>query len=253
MRLKDKVAIITGAGSGIGRATALLFAREGAKVVVADLAQVMGEETVRAIRGEGGEAIFVQVDVSRAADAERMVGAAIASYGRLDILFNNAGINLLGRVTETTEEDWDKVIAVNLKGVFLCSKYALLEMIKQGSGVIINASSAAGIVGLRNLAAYTASKGGVLQLTKNMALDYAPYNIRINALCPGVIETPMTEQVIESQADPAEARRFYERNRPLGRMGRPEEVAYAALYLASAEASYVTGAALPVDGGYTAQ
>lgn len=253
MKLIDKVAIITGAGSGIGRAAALLFACEGAKVVVADISAPGGQDTIAQITAQGGQAVAVEVDVSQSRQVKRMVRTAADAYGRLDILFNNAGTNLAATVTETDEEDWERMMAVNVGGVFLGCKYAIPVMIENGGGVIINTSSAAGIVGLKGLAAYTASKGAVLQLTRNIALDYAEHNIRANALCPGVTESPMTLAVIEGQRDPEAMRQRMDSGRPLGRMAQPEEMAKAALFLASDDSSFMTGAPLIVDGGYTAE
>jgi len=248
MRLEGKVAIITGAGSGIGRETALLFAREGAKVVVADYVSEAGGETVRQIRESGGEAIFIKTDVSKASDVERMVKQTIEEYGKVDILHNNAGI--LGEVAfvgDATEENWDRVFAVNLKGVFLCSKYAVREMVKRGGGVIISTASSMGLVGLPGNTAYSAAKGGVIQFTKTMALEYASSNIRVNCICAGWIDTPMNEELGEHII------RWTLRETPMGRWGRPEEVAQAALYLASDESSFVTGTALVIDGGWVAK
>jgi meso-butanediol dehydrogenase/(S,S)-butanediol dehydrogenase/diacetyl reductase len=253
MKLDGKVAIITGAGSGIGQAAAALFAKEGAKVVVADLSASRGQDTVALIEAIPGSAISFQVDVSDARQVQHLVRATLDAYDRLDILFNNAGINLAATVTETSEEAWDQVMAVNVKGVFLGCKYAIPAMIQTGGGVIINSSSAAGVVGLRGLAAYTASKGAVLQLTRNIALDYAAHNIRANALCPGVTASPMTMAVIESQSDPEAMRQRMETGRPMGRMAQPEEMARAALFLASDDSSFMTGSPLIVDGGYTAE
>lgn len=247
-RLKDKVAAVTGAGSGIGREIALIFAREGAIVVVADCAAEAGEETVRQVRESGGEAIFIKADVSQAGDAERMVRQTIEKYGRLDILCNNAGI--LGEVVsvgEASEENWDRVIAVNLKSVFLCSRYAVREMLKSGGGVIINSASIVGFVGLPGNTAYSASKGGVIQFTRTMALEYAASNIRVNCICAGWIDTPMNENL------EAGVIRWTVRETPMGRLGKPEEVAKAALYLASDESSFVTGTTLVVDGGWLAK
>ena len=248
MKLKDKVAIVTGGGSGIGREIALLFAGEGARLSVADYVAETGEDTVRRIREGGGEAIFIKADVSRAIDAERVVRQTVEKYGKLDILCNNAGI--LGRVAsvgEAAEENWDRVITVNLKSVFLCSKYAVSEMMKGGGGVIINSSSTMGLVGLPGNTAYSASKGGVIQFTKTMALEYASSNIRVNCVCAGWIDTPMNEILDEKIL------RWTVRETPMGRLGKPEEVAQAALYLASDESSFVTGTALVVDGGWLAK
>jgi NAD(P)-dependent dehydrogenase (short-subunit alcohol dehydrogenase family) len=252
MKLKGKVAIITGAGSGIGRATALLFAREGAKVVVADLVAATGEETVAEIKANGGEAIPVQVDVSKAEQVERMVQRTVEIFGRLDILFNNAGLTLPAMVTETSEEVWQKSIDVNLKGVMLGCKYAIPEMQKAGGGAIINTASMLGLVASPRQAPYCAAKGGVVLLTKQIAIDYARDNIRVNCICPSEVDTPMHRQFIAASPDPeATKKRLLERI-PLNRVARPEEIAAAALFLASDDSSYVTGVALPVDGGLTA-
>lgn len=252
MKLKGKVAIITGAGSGIGRATALLFAREGARVVVADLVAAAGEETVAEITATGGEAVFVRVDVAHAAEVERMVSRAVESYGRLDILFNNAGLTLPAMVTETTEELWQKSIDVNLKGVMLGCKYAIPEMQKVGGGVIINTASMLGLVASPRQAPYCAAKGGVILLTKQVAIDFARDNIRVNCICPSEVDTPMHRKFIAESPDPeATKKRLLERI-PLNRVAQPEEIATTVLFLASADSSYVTGVALPVDGGLTA-
>lgn len=253
MRLAGKVAIITGAGAGIGRATALLFAQEGAEVVVADFDPERGKETVRLIEERGGRAIFLQADVSKAADVKRMVKTTVERYGRLNILVNNAGIYAAADVVQATEEDWDRILDVNLKGVFLCSKHSIPEMIKGGGGSIVNVGSEAGIVGIKNQVAYNVSKSGVIALTKSMALDFAPHNIRVNCLCPGRTLTPLVEKVITEAQDPESMRRALEEDRPLNRMGRPEEIAAGILYLASDESLYATGAILSIDGGYTAQ
>jgi NAD(P)-dependent dehydrogenase (short-subunit alcohol dehydrogenase family) len=249
MRLEKRVAIITGAGSGIGRASALLFAKEGAKVVVADFVRDSGQQTVSLIKNEGGESTFVESDVSHAADAQRLVNTAIETYGKLDILFNNAGINLEKTVTETSEDDWNRVINVNLKGVFLCSKFAIPEMIRNGGGAIINTASIRGLVGQYHLAAYCASKGGVVLLTKAMALDYGQDNIRVNCVCPGGIETPMHKAFLATLAHPERETEEMLKKIPLGRIGEPEDVARVALFLASDESAYLTGLAIPVDGG----
>jgi len=247
-RLEGKVAIITGAGSGIGRESALLFAREGARVVVSDFASDAGEETVSRIRESGGEATFINTDVTKASDAERMVKMTIEQYGAEDILYNNAGINgAIASVGDLDEEVWDRVMSVNLKGVFLCSKYAVREMVKQGAGVIINAASIMGLVGLPGNTAYSAAKGGVVQFTKAMALEYASMNIRVNCICAGWIDTPMNDVVGERIS------KWSLRETPMGRWGKAEEVAHAALYLASDESTFVTGAALVVDGGWVAR
>ena len=238
MRLKNKVALITGAGRGIGQATAVRFAMEGAKVVVVDIDSKEGEETVEMIKSAGGATVFVQADVSKAVDAEKMVKVAVEKFGKLDILFNNAGIELSGRVEDMPESDWDRVININLKGMFLGSKYAVPQMLKQGGGVIICTASTAGLFGLGREAAYCASKGGVIALTRAMAMDYAAENIRVNCICPGPIGTRLTKPLQSTIKKVA-----------LGRIGKPEEIANAALFLASDESSFVTGSALMVDGG----
>ena len=252
-RLAEKAAIITGGASGIGRAAAILFAREGAKVAVADIDETAGAAVVREIERAGGVAMFVRTDVTVADDARHMAEAVVAAFGRVDILYNNAGIVRLGNVEELSEADWDLVVNVNLKGVYLCSKYVIPFMKQSGGGSIINAGSTVSFVGSPRSAPYCASKGGLLILTKQMALDYAPFNIRVNAICPGVTDTPFAAQVYAAAADPIEARRQSERARPLGRLAQPEEVARAALFLASEDSLLAMGSALVVDGGYTAQ
>jgi len=254
LKLKDKVAIITGGGSGIGRVTASLFAKEGANVVLVDIDSKKGQETVRMIKNAGGEATFIEADVTKAADAERMVKEAVANYGKLDILHNNAGFWLIGsldRVTHISEGDWDRIIDVNLKSVFLCSKYAVPEMIRNGGGIIINTASEAGLVGYPDSAAYCAAKGGVVLLTRQMALDYAPVNIRVNCICPANVLTPLMERYLATLDHPEQTRQAIEQVMPLGRFCTPEEVAYGALYLASDESSFTTGTALVIDGGVT--
>ncbi|MGH9369220.1 MAG: glucose 1-dehydrogenase [Thermoanaerobaculia bacterium] len=251
MRLKEKVALITGAGSGIGREAALLFAREGASVVVADVAEAAGRETAAAIEHSGGRAGFVRADVSRAADARAMVEAAEEAFGRIDVLFNNAGIFPAadGSVLETDEETWDLVLAVNLKGVFLGCKYGIPALLRSGGGSIINTASFVALMGAATpQIAYTASKGGVLAMTREIAVEFARRGIRANALCPGPVDTPLLAELL---SDPARrARRMI--HIPPGRLARASEVAQAALFLASDESSYVNGAAFTVDGGITA-
>jgi len=246
-KLDGKVALITGAGSGIGRATALLFVKEGAKVVVVDYVPEGGEETVKMIREAGGEAIFIDADVSKAADVERMIKTTVDKYGRIDILYNNAGImGAYAFTADTPEKKWDTILNINLKGVFLGSRHAIPVMLNQGGGVIINTASTAGMLGLPGLPAYCASKAGVIQLTKTIALEYADQNIRVNCICPGGILTPMSRP-----PDAADAvQPPFRQSQPMRRFGEPEEVARAALYLASDDSSYVTGAALVVDGGW---
>lgn len=249
-KLDGKVALITGAGCGIGCATALLFAREGATVVVVDYAPAKGEETVAMIKEAGGQAIFVEADVSKAVDAERMVKATVDTYGRIDILHNNAGIrHEFTYAADLKEEDWDRVIDTNLKSAFLGSKYAIPFMLQQGGGVIVNTASAAGLVGILQNVAYCASKGGVIQLTRAMAIEYAPHNIRINCICPGATETSGTQRYLPE--DP-QARENFIRGLPGGGWIQPEEIAQSVLYLASDESSSAIGTILVVDRGHTA-
>lgn len=249
--LTGKVALVTGGGSGIGRAAALIFAREGAGVAVADYAVEGGEETVRAIEGAGGEAVFIRADVSKTADVEAMITKVVDMWGRLDCANNNAGIEgTPAPLADCTEENWDRTINISLKGVFLCMKYEIPQMLKQGGGAIVNTSSVAGLVGFRRLPAYVASKFGIVGLTKAAALDYAQAGIRINAVCPGVIRTPMVERF--TGGDPrAEAQ--LAAGEPVGRLGAPEEVGEAIVWLCSDAASFVTGHAKAVDGGWVAQ
>ncbi len=250
-RFGGKVALITGGSSGIGKATAILFASEGAKVVVADCIAQGAEETVRIIRETGGEATFVSADVSKPVDVQSMVETTIRTYGQLNILFNNAGIGQpITATADIPEEVWDEIMNVNLKGVFLGMKYGIPHMLDKG-GVIINTASTAGILGFTYGAAYAASKAGIIGLTKTAALEYANRNIRINCICPGTIQTPQVERARSSPE--------WQRHTPLrspcvmGRRGTPEEVAQSALFLASDESSsFITGTALVIDGGYSA-
>ena len=259
MRLNGKVALITGAGSGVGQATALLFAREGAKVVAADVNKAHATQTAEQVTGNGGEATVVRGDVSKSEDAEGMVQTAVKAYGRLDVLVNSAGTterNLPGPDI-SPEERWDRVIDVNLKGTYLVSWHAVPEMKRTGGGSIINLASIIALVGhppglsgpSGGFNAYPPSKGGVLQLTRNLGVDCAKDNIRVNCICPGYLDTRMTETLT---SDP-KVLEYIKGLHPTGRLGRPEEIAYAALYLASDESSFVTGASLVVDGGYTAR
>jgi NAD(P)-dependent dehydrogenase (short-subunit alcohol dehydrogenase family) len=249
--LTGKVALVTGGASGIGRATALAFAREGAKLVIADINEEGGQQTVHMITENGGEAIFVQVDVPNATAVEAMINKTMETYGRLDCAHNNAGIAGGGRVltAEYAEETWHQVIAVNLTGVWLCMKYEIPQMLSQGSGAIVNTASVAGLIGGRGLAAYVASKHGVVGLTKTAALEYATQGIRVNCVCPGVIHTPMTARGL---SDP-ELRTRIIASEPIGRVGTPEEIAEAVVWLCSDAASFVTGHTMTVDGGMVAQ
>jgi meso-butanediol dehydrogenase / (S,S)-butanediol dehydrogenase / diacetyl reductase len=249
MRFKGKVVLITGAGVGIGRAAAVLFAKEGAKVGVNSLTPTHGEETLRKVQEAGGEGVYIQGDVSSSRDAERMVRETVRSFGKLDILFNNAGIVIPGRVDNTSEEDWDRTMAVNLKGVFLVSKYSIPEMRKNGGGVIIHNASVVAVKGVKDRGPYTASKGGVWALTKAMASDYISENIRVNCICPGTTNTPSLQQRIDASPDPKAAWANFVARQPMGRLGREEEIAAGVLYLASEEAAFITGANLLIDGG----
>ncbi len=248
---EGKAAIVTGAASGMGKATALGFARRGAAVTVADIDRTEAEKTVGAIEAEGGRALAIEVDVSNAAQVESMVTATVERFGRLDCAFNNAGI--VGErttLTECTEENWDKVIAVNLKGVWLCLKYELLVMLKQGHGAIVNMSSVAGLVGYYEIPPYAPSKHGVVGLTKTAALEYATQGIRVNAMCPGEIQTPMMEEYTLNSPELEEQVIAVE---PMGRLGSADEVAEAVIWLCSDAASFVTGHTMVVDGGYIAR
>jgi len=254
MKLADKVAIITGSASGIGRATALLFAKEGAKVMVVDVNDEKGERTVEEIKATGGEAIFIHADVTQISDVKRMVHKTVETFGKLDILFNNAGMPSGKTAIELEEEEWDRVVDLNLKSIYICSKNAVPVMIKSGGGSIINMSSIGGLVSGKFIGgeAFSASKGAVVNLTRSMALHFGSQRIRVNCVCPGHIMTPMTEKwLTEILKDPVKSKELLAMY-PLGRLGKPEEVAQAVLFLASDEASFITGVILPVDGGYTA-
>jgi NAD(P)-dependent dehydrogenase (short-subunit alcohol dehydrogenase family) len=255
-RVEGKVALVTGGASGIGRATALTFAREGAKLVVADMNVDGAQQTVHMITEHGGEAIFVKADVSKAVEVEALISKAVETYGRLDCAHNNAGISGTGvagdqraLTADYPEARWHHVLAINLTGVWFCMKYELAQMLHQGGGSIVNTTSAAGLVGLPYASAYVASKHGVVGLTKTAALEYAQQGIRVNCVCPGYIQTPMTARGL---SDPVQQAQIVARE-PIGRVGTPEEVAEAVVWLCSDAASFVTGHAMTVDGGYVAQ
>ncbi|WP_223593791.1 SDR family NAD(P)-dependent oxidoreductase [Neobacillus bataviensis] len=254
MRLKDKVAIITGAGSGQGKASAKLFAQEGAHVIIAEWNEENGKQVEQEIRDAGFNAVFMKTDVSNEENVRAVVEQTVEQFGRIDILFNNAGIGFSARskytmssLLKTPLEDWNQILAINLNGVYHMSKYVLPIMINQESGSIVNNSSLNGIQGVTGADAYTAAKGGVVALTRVMAADYGKHNIRVNCICPGAIDTPMIAEVLQNE-------KFTESftANPLGRVGKPEEIANAALFLASDESSYITGLIMPVDGGLNA-
>jgi NAD(P)-dependent dehydrogenase (short-subunit alcohol dehydrogenase family) len=253
-KFQDKVVLVTGGGSGIGRATALAFAKEGANVVIADVVAEGGQETLRMIKDMGGKAIFVRTDVTKESEVKALVERAVGTFSRLDCAFNNAGINGIDgeavSFTTVSQDSWDRVIDTNLKGVWLCMKYEIEEMLKRGGGVIVNTASIAGLVGMGGHPAYTASKHGVVGLTKDGALQYAKAGVRVNAVCPATIRTPMVERMLKAHP---EVEPMVTNMQPIGRVGRPEEVAQAVLWLCSDDSSFVTGHALAVDGGFVAQ
>jgi meso-butanediol dehydrogenase / (S,S)-butanediol dehydrogenase / diacetyl reductase len=252
-RMKDKVCIVTGGGSGIGRATALLFAREGARLAIADkrkdAAQAVSQDCAR----HGVTAIAIEMDVAKAADARRMVDETIRSFGRLDVLVNNAGYGIAGSVVDTEEQAWDDLMSVNVRGVFLCTKFAIPAMKANGGGVIVNTASVVAAVGIRNRAAYCASKGAVAALTRAIAMDHVGDGIRCNAVAPGTIDTPYFSEILAKSPDAAAIRHGLEQRQLMGRLGTPEEIAAGILFLASDESRFATGSILTLDGGWTAQ
>jgi NAD(P)-dependent dehydrogenase (short-subunit alcohol dehydrogenase family) len=248
-----KVAFVTGAAGGIGRATALAFAREGAKVVVVDISEQSSQETVRLIEEFGGQALAIQCDVSRAEDVKAALDKTIETFGRLDAAFNNAGVEQVPKATaDITEGEWDRIMNIDLRGLFLCMKYEIPLMLKQGGGAIVNTSSGAGVKGFKDQAAYVAAKHGVVGLTRAAALDYASQNIRINVVCPGIVDTPMMDRFGGGTPEGKERELAGAAAvQPIGRAGKPEEIAAAVLWLCSDAASFVVGAAMMVDGGHT--
>ncbi len=253
MRLKGKTAIITGGGSGMGRASVLRFLQEGAKVAVADIHEAALQETLALGKKISPDVVGFCIDLTDEAQVKTLVEGTQEAFGSIKVLFNNAGLNHAAKLHETAPEDWERVFAVNVTGMFLCCKYTLPVMMRQKDGVVINTASPGALVGLRGLAAYCAAKGAVPALTRSIAIDYAPYNIRANFLVPGVIHTEMTEKIILAQQNPGEYREWYRTARPLGRFGEPEEIANAAVFLASDETAFMTGASLVADGGFTEQ
>jgi NAD(P)-dependent dehydrogenase (short-subunit alcohol dehydrogenase family) len=253
MRLSERVAVITGAGSGIGRAMALRFAAEGARLLAADVNLAAAEETAAHIRDAGGLCEPIAVDVVQPEQVRAMVERAREQFGRIDILCNNAGIGSTTDVVDCEPEEWDRVMTVNVKSVYLGCKFAIPHMVAQGSGVIINTASVAGMVGIVKRASYSASKGAVIALTKQVAIEYVDKGVRVNCLCPGTVDSPWVERLLAQSGDPAEMRRSLEARQPMGRLGTPEEVAAAALYLASDDAAFITGTGLVIDGGWTAK
>jgi NAD(P)-dependent dehydrogenase (short-subunit alcohol dehydrogenase family) len=251
MKLEDKVGIVTGAAAGIGKGVATVFSQEGAKIVVVDWDDKAGEKTAGEILGKGGNAIFVKCDVSNEEHVKAMVQKTIDTYGQLDILVNNAGVGIYQSVLDATSQEWDRCLAINLKSVFLCSKYSIPHMQAIGKGAIINMSSVHAHATANGVAPYAASKGGITALTRNMAIDYGP-TIRVNSIAPGWVWTPLIENLFKSYPDPAEMVRKVSQRQVMKRMGIPEDIGYAAAFLASDEASFITGTQLFVDGGLTA-
>ncbi len=252
MRHANKVAIVTGAAKGIGWGIATVLASEGARVAVVDWDAENGEKTAAEIRAGGGDAIFVKCDVSQEDQVKAMIQKVVEHYGRIDILCNNAGVGVYKSVLDTSSEDWDRALDINLKGVFLCSKYAIPHMQKLGKGAIVNTSSVHAFATVNGVAPYCASKGGIAALTRNMAIDYGPA-IRVNAVAPGWVLTPLIQSIFDSYADPAAQRKAVEERQVMKRIGRPEDIGHAVSFLASDEASFITGTNLFVDGGLTAQ
>jgi NAD(P)-dependent dehydrogenase (short-subunit alcohol dehydrogenase family) len=249
VRLQDRVAVITGAGSGIGRAMSLLFAREGARVLAADLDGAAAEETAAQV---GAQCVAMRVDASQPEEVRAMIERAVAEMGRIDVLCNNAGIGSTTDVVDCEPDDWDRVMTVNVRSVFLGCKYAVPHMVRQGRGAIVNTASVAGMVGVPKRASYCASKGAVIALTRQVAMDFVKQGVRVNCVCPGTVDSPWVERLLAGVDDKAAARAALEARQPMGRLGTPEEVAAAALYLASDDAAFVTGTSLVLDGGWTA-
>lgn len=248
--LDGKAAIVTGGAKGIGKGCAVTLAVEGAQVAIADIDETVGRAAASEIAASGGRALFVRCDVSKSADVQAAIDCVVSAFGRLDILINNAGYHISKSVEDTIEQEWDYIIDTNLKSVFLCSKFAIPHL-RQTRGAIVNMSSMVGLVGQSNAGAYSASKGGIVAMTKNMALDLAKDGIRVNCICPGWVTTPLVEDWFGQQPDPAAARKYIYGAHPLGRIASTEEIGRAALFLASDAASFITGIALPVEGALT--
>ena len=254
MRLDGKVTIITGAASGIGLATAELFMREGAHVVIADRDQAAAEKAAATLKAKGkGRCVAMACNVAKTPDVEALFAAVIKEFGRIDVLVNNAGYGIAGTVSETSDEDWDALMNVNVRGVFLCCKHAIKAMKKSGGGVIVNVASVVAAVGIRNRAAYVASKGAVAALTRSIALDYVGDHIRCNAIAPGTIETPYYTEILARAEDPVAIKKGLEARQPMGRLGTPDEIASGILFLSCDESRFATGSILTLDGGMTAQ
>jgi NAD(P)-dependent dehydrogenase (short-subunit alcohol dehydrogenase family) len=251
--LSGKVAVISGAGTGIGRAIAELFAKQGAAVVIAEIDTARGRAAAAALSQQGTQALFVETDVANDASVRQMVEAAVSRFGTLHILVNNAGIEMYRSATDTTLAEWEQSLNVNLRGVWLCAKYALPHIVAAGGGAVVNISSFHAHATVNHATPYAAAKGGVVAMTRSMALDYGPHNVRVNCICPGVIQTSMWERYLRGTPDPEAARQTITSYHPIGRLGRPEDIAYGALYLASDEAGFVTGTTLFIDGGVTAR
>ncbi len=252
MKLKDQVAIVTGGAKGIGWGIATVFAKEGAKVVVVDWDEPAGEKTAQEINAGGGEALFIKCDVSNEEQVKAMIEKTLGRFGGVDVLVNNAGIGVYKPLLETSSEDWERAMGVNLRGVFLCSKFALPHMLNKGKGAIVNISSVHSYATVNGVAPYAATKGGVTALTRNMAIDYGPA-VRVNSIAPGWVLTPLIQSIFDSYPDPAGQQQAVERRQVMKRIGRPEDIGHAAAFLASDEAAFITGTQLFVDGGLTAQ